>query len=212
MKEYTLIDTAGQLTAVIDEPINIADQAIIGQKLLSQYPTMGQVAFVNPSIRMMGGELSINGTIAAQYYLNKYRKPVLMTVKFEKSIVTQILNDEVIFSGIKYKLINTNVYKNTARQYCGTDVACGFIIEKNPGEIIPIVYVKSTDTLITETACGSASLAYYLLTGISRVVQPSSQTISIEETYDNYQISLIAKVVRKNRATESVKECGCFKM
>jgi hypothetical protein len=196
LPNYTLIDTAGQLTAVIDKSTKFIDQSIIGQQLLRQYPTMGQVAFVTPTIRMMGGELSINGTIAAQYFLKKYSKPMLMRVDFPKSIVKQVLKNEVIFSGIKYKLANDTITKTIARNYCGNDKACGFIFEKNSGEIVPTVYVKATDTLITETACGSASLAYSLLTSETAVVQPSGQTIYIKRFSDKLQVSTICKEIK----------------
>lgn len=196
MTNYTLIDTAGQLTAIIDQPTPIDQQPILGQRLLRQSPSMGQVAFTKPKLRMMGGEFSINGTIAAKYFLKKYTLPKRMSVAFPNTIIKQVRFDEVIFPGIKYKLFN-NQQVNTfiASAYCGKDQACGFIFEEKPGEIIPIVYVKATNTLNTETACGSASLAYSILKNINTVTQPSKKTISIKKTRNQLIVTTVVKLV-----------------
>jgi hypothetical protein len=205
----TIIDTAGQWTPIIYGIYSPHEMANIGQQLLGKYSLAGQVAFIDnrkkiPVASMMGNELSINGAIAAGYVLQQpfttrdiVISPTQTATNFPSSIIQSVTSKQVILTGIKYKLISKpgEVTLDKARRYCGDDLAAGYIIEKSPGEIIPIVYVKATGTLITETACGSASLSYYLLTGNKNVIQPSGKVINIYQNDDKLSISTTLKEI-----------------
>lgn len=219
--KYTLIDTAGQLTAIIDQPITKRKRIKFSQNLLKRYPSMGQVAFINndvvPLIAMMGNELSINGSIAGAYWvmrqkerstltfktsglnevLNAQYKANICTVKYPNSVVKAIQNEEVVLSGIKYRFIKSKneISIESANSYCANDLAAGYVVEIKPGEIIPVVYVRDTNTLITETACGSASLAYSLLTGFKNITQPSGSVITIRRSSGTLSISTECKEI-----------------
>lgn len=220
---FTIIDTAGQWTPVINRQFNTTRRAQIGRQLLSQFSQAGQVAFIYPVInsylvQMMGDELSVNGAIAGCYYLlNKLKanqvsfytsgintpingslKNSLVSVQFPASIIISATPDQVILTGIKYQFLNsTKPTLEKARQYCGQDPAAGFILSPTPGSIIPIVYVKATDTLTHETACGSASLAYFLKTKKGTIIQPSGKTITVKPTPNGYQITTSSKIIVK---------------
>ncbi len=54
--------------------------------------------------------------------------------------------------------------------------AAGLIYYQN-NRIQPVIYVKATDSLVWESACGSGSLAFALLSKNQVVLQTSGQTI-----------------------------------
>lgn len=182
---YTIINTAGQWTPVLEDNFNPKEKVKISCELMSQLPLAGQVAFTDqadyiPTTSMMGDELSINGTLASCYYIATQKKLSYVKFKtssikqvlagkvtsnttsvlFPKSIVISVSKSEVILSGIKYQLTCTPPNLSQAKIYCGQNPAAGFILYNN-NRIIPYVYVRATNTLIQESACGSASLLLF---------------------------------------------------
>lgn len=75
---YTLIDTAGQTTAVIDVPVPRSEQPRMAKPLMKSIKNIGQVCFIEKEnklfrLQMMGNELSVNGSLAGAFYLsNKF--------------------------------------------------------------------------------------------------------------------------------------------
>jgi histidine racemase len=212
--KYSIVDTAGQWTPIIEGVYSDSDKSLIGRVLLQTYPLAGQVAFIAakkklPCAVMMGNELSINGTIAVATYASSNKlyasgvKEVLKavfsnqqtTVTFPLSLVKSISGTVVQLTGIKYKLMKSaeKMDKDQLRRFCGSYPAAGVIYEKGPGVIIPIVYVKATNTLLEETACGSASIAYSILSGKEMVIQPSRQAIRIVRNSATLSVSTPVK-------------------
>ncbi len=75
------IDTAGQYTVIVDLGIKLPSFVMVNfAKIIMRFNSkIGQVSYIlnrsdsKPTAYMMGGELSINGTIACGYYLMKKR-------------------------------------------------------------------------------------------------------------------------------------------
>ena len=222
---YQLIDTAGQYTPVFSQSIpNKNQKLLISKKLLEEFnPLVGQVAFINKNqVQMMGSELSINGSIAAGFVLSKklnLKKVTFKTsglgqpfaVKFNcsttsiylpKTIIKSINDNLVSLSGIKYlvepkmpkKLTLTKKQKKVLRKLTQNCPAAGIVFYQQ-NKIKLLVYVKSTNTFIWETACGSGSLAYYLTAKEPNIIQPSGKTINIEENNDKLIITMPIKEI-----------------
>lgn len=69
------------------------------------------------------------------------------------------------------------------------NLAAGIIYYED-NRIQPVVYVSPTNSLIWESACGSGSIAYSLLTGRNEITQPSGEKISIKTNSNNISISV----------------------
>lgn len=111
----------------------------------------------------------------------------------------------VEFFGISFKLINReNESQNLLLEEASildellmTNPAAGLLYQgKKDQQILPVVKVKETDTLRWEVACGSGSIAYYLLTDSGEVVQPSNQIINISNYQDIISTNVPVKEVK----------------
>lgn len=70
--KYKLIDTAGQITAVVFNSFKENNLALISQKLMQGNKMIEQVVFTSKNkIQTMGNELCINGSLAGAYLMNK---------------------------------------------------------------------------------------------------------------------------------------------
>lgn len=73
--KYILIDTAGQWTPVFSPSESKYKRIQVAKQLLATFSKVGQVCFIEnvdfPRIRMMGDELSINGSLAASVCLSE---------------------------------------------------------------------------------------------------------------------------------------------
>ncbi|MEX0895944.1 MAG: hypothetical protein WDZ94_03315 [Patescibacteria group bacterium] len=182
-----------------------------------------------PRLEMMGDELCINGTIASAFLISDLlgtnqsdlEIPLLtktinftvdrsrVTVQFPlSSLVKDVLENRVILAGISYQIIPgipkrqklTNLQKQILNNLAKTNPAAGLIFYEN-NVIKPVIYVKKTNSVIWEQACGSGSLAFSLSTGITQVTQPSKEVITIKATNDTLSISTTAlKTTRKVNA------------
>ena len=56
--------------------------------------------------------------------------------------------------------------------------AFGIIYFQN-NKIEPFVYVKETDSLFAETACGSGSIAFSIMSNKSKILQPTGEIITV---------------------------------
>lgn len=209
--QYKLIDTAGQVTAVITGVLEspLSELATI---IMDKNPTIEQVGYLRDNqFIMMGGELSINGTLAAAYVLggsgtiNGYKYVVgnkLSTVMFPSNIVLSVCKKVVKLEGITYQVCDRvptsrKIYLSTKQllRSLSTNSPASGIIYSDSSQITPLIYVKATNTFVWENACGSGSLAYALVTGKSKITQPSGQTIKFEFTKKNITVMATVKEI-----------------
>jgi len=181
---------------------------------------------VPATLIMMGGELCINATMAAAFELIEdgldekilqldlpgsmitvsytANQDGFVTVKFPRSSILLSINGQVVqLLGITYQLINglpknkelSKLQLRLVEQLAQNTPAAGLIFyAKN--QIVPVVYVKETRSIIWEQACGSGSLAFSLVTGTEQVIQPSKEVITINAANDTLSISATARKVR----------------
>lgn len=173
--------------------------------------------------QMMGNELSVNGSLAGGYLVSKIankssisleisgmncrvqaiRKAGSISINFPSSIVQKVTARSVYLQGIRYLLkkgFPASQLTNPKRRrelikFCGQAPAAGIIFYEKD-KIVPLVYVRSTNSLVWENACGSGSLAFYLRTGISKVRQLNNQIITITKNSDKLTISSPVKEVK----------------
>ena len=203
---YTLIDTAGQTTAVIDVPVPRSKQPTIAQPFMKSVKNIGQVCFIEKEngtyrLQMMGNELSVNGSLAGAFYLSNKLKSDKYEINlsglqktafyFNKNIkfpnlIIHKTKDVVELDGIIYKLIPgfvapkvTASQKRILQKLAIKYPASGIVyFERN--QIQPLLFVKATNTYVWETCCGSASIAYTAISNQKVIVQPSGEKVVIK--------------------------------
>jgi hypothetical protein len=194
--KYRVVNTAGQNTAIITTPTKSSELPMLAKKIMLTNRDIDQVGYLSGNrFTMMGGELSINGTLAAASLVQGgnlingyqfYKLDDMITVSFPKTIVRMRLSQLVIFNGISYLLIPAGVSqkKVTFLQKIVLNLltlinpASG-IIYYTGAQIIPLIYVRATNTYVWEAACGSGSVACSLVSGVRQVKQPSGESLSI---------------------------------
>lgn len=161
-----------------------------------------QVGFIDqdggrPRIRMMGGEFCINATLAFAATLGRTGTltasgaghPVSFCNSGQESSIRLPLQwrkegNIVLLEGIGFVLWDQDsratVEKDEVKALCTrySLPAFGAILYRKDA-ITPYVYVAGVDSFLRETACGSGSVALYLFNGVSRVRQPTGQTINV---------------------------------
>ncbi len=193
-------------------------RSIVIEKYLGE---VEQVGFIKKSdgissLEMMGGELCINGTIALASQLGirgKLKTSGLNSdVNFKNKKGISYLElllpfkrdaNVICFPGIGFINSNTRVYQSKkrlaqlAKKY--SLPAFGSISYQND-KLVPYVYVKNTNSLFEETACGSGSIVCSILTGYSKIIQPTGESISIRQRGDIFIVG--AKVVKIGESYE----------
>lgn len=227
---YKLVDTAGQITAVVISAVKRSRQSFMAQKLMNGEKTVEQVVFLEKDrgryrLQMMGNELSINGSLAGAYLLSQITKrkkfyieisglnlPVKtasgaknITANFPISILRKTENNVVLLSGMAYILeplpekegdIMQEIKKTLSDTTKSYKVPAAGIIFYKESTIKPLVYVKDTDSLVCENACGSGSLAYFVAFGYSKIKQPSGSYITISKTTKFFAIKSSAGIIK----------------
>ena len=214
MKPYKLIDTAGQITAIITTPIKLGQLPRLASSIMRQNPKVEQVGYLQGSkFQMMGGELSINGLISGAFLLSQTGQinglnyvvtPSTITLTFPNSLIKRVdkVNNIVELEGIIYQVIaglpaTKNISlktKNLLKKLATSSPASGIIYYQS-GRIKPLVFVKTTNSYVWENACGSGSLATALITSNQQVIQPSGQIINFQFTNKNIVVTTTAKEV-----------------
>jgi hypothetical protein len=210
---YKLVDTAGQITAVVFNVQNRKEYPPVSNYLMGFDSRIEQVVFVEKGrIQTMGNELCINGSLAGAFLLKQSKfnisgiSPSVVFVQKDGEIsikipinILQIKDTNIIkLTGIVYKISNNKrvgnkaYLKRLANKY---SVPASGMIFYEQNRIQPLVYVKKTDSLVWENACGSGSLSYFIYSGINEVVQPSNKTIEIYKIGKYFTIKLQAKIV-----------------
>ena len=179
----------------------VTDRKKIVNKLLKE---VEQVGFVSkkatlPVLEMMGGELCINATLAFASTLGKsgelttsgLKNPIPYSNLKNKTTIKIPVEYEkkdniILLDGIGYILFDTKdrpiATKEELSDLCKKyhlPAFGGIIFEGN--RITPYVFVESVDSFVKETACGSGSIAFSILSGCQNVIQPSGKTISVEK-------------------------------
>lgn len=225
---YFLIDTAGQITPVFINPVPKNKRPLISSQLLKKYPAAGQVAFIEKRARfyraqMMGGELSINGSLAVSYVLARILKRRKVKIElsgvnakmkislkrniisgyFPISIIKKVTNNKVQLKGIQYlvqkgrpKSIGLTDTQISGLRLLTKNFPAAGIVFYSKETIKPLVYVKATNSFVWETACGSGSLAFYLIKGENKIKQPSGKLIKISRKNDTLIISMPVREVK----------------
>lgn len=174
-----------------------------------------QIGFVEESngtsfLQMMGGEFCINATISLASQLGKVGKLKTSGLNQEieyknKDKITYLTfslpfttrGSIVLLPGIGFIYSNTWKYRSKkelsklAAKY--SLPAFGAIASKD-NKITPYVYVKETDSLVKETACGSGSIASSIVTRYSTIIHPTGQSILVRQRGDLFIVG--AKVVK----------------
>jgi histidine racemase len=163
-----------------------------------------------PYFEMMGGELSINGTLAFASTLNLegqlFTSGISQIVEYvnadDYTSITVPLRyalkgNMVMFEGIGFIYLdavpsNLSVY---LRKLCVDNRLPAFgawVFEK--GVRVPYVFVLGTQSCVKESACGSGSIALSLLSGEVAIKQPTGDYIYVFKNGDSFTIK--AKVVQ----------------
>lgn len=176
-----------------------------------------------PIISMIGDELSVNGTLACCYAISQNRSATLgkvyslplkkpleykvsqnnIFVDFPTDILIKKSANRIEFHGISYLIESVipkskNVSQNQKTMLIQLSInnpASGIIYFEND-KIVPLIFVKKTNTYIWETACGSASLAYAIISGKTKIIQPSGQSIEVCKINEGYRISAPTKIIK----------------
>ncbi|MBL7158877.1 hypothetical protein ISS85_00155 [Candidatus Microgenomates bacterium] len=226
---FVIINPLGNITALVKDSVSKNRRPAVANEIMGQFPRIEQVGFiVDNKLEMMGGELSINATLAFGYYLaQKLKRNSLKlktsglsdSVKFQKtknnasSILLSIPGikksrvngfDFVDLKGIAYFVIKKSFAKKdylsafkTIKKRFGQTIkqkAWG-VIFYNKNSICPIVYVKDTNTIVEENACGSGSLAFYLIKGKEKITQSSGQIMQIKKRGNVFAIKGQVRII-----------------
>ena len=206
------LTAGGNSTALVYDFLD-KEKKKISRQLLKE---VEQVGFVEekkrfPCLEMMGNELCINGTLAFASNLNKKGKLLTSGVKepvkyFNRNRKTSIIlplsykkeGNIILLEGIGFILLE----KKQREEISKKDIidlaekynlpAFGLIIyEKN--KIFPYIYVKSTDSFVNETACGSGSIAFSIFSGFKNIIQPTGKLIEVNIKKDKVVVSAEVK-------------------
>lgn len=232
---FIVINPLGNITALVKDSVSKNRRPVIANKIMNQFPKIEQVGFIKGNkLEMMGGELSINATLAFGYYLSQKLKRnslklktsgISNVVKFQKTknndsrILINIpgvkkskINgfDFVDLKGIAYFVIDKSFVKKDCllffkkiKKNFGQSIkqkAWG-VVFYNKNRIHPIVYVKDTNSIVSENACGSGSLAFYLLKEVEKIIQPSGQMMQIKKRGSRFLIKSQVKIVSGKQIT-----------
>jgi hypothetical protein len=165
---------------------------------------------------MMGNELCVNATLAFAKKIGD-KRGLIKTSGVESAVIysnigemtsatfalnPQVIRDRniVLFDGIGYvcsdnPVVPTQTYlADLAEEF----KLPAFGIARYQGDSLqPYVYVKQTDSVIPETACGSGSIALSLITGARNITQVTGQRITVLR--NGNQFTVTAKVAKMKR-------------
>ncbi|HYK08789.1 MAG TPA: hypothetical protein VEW42_04805 [Candidatus Eisenbacteria bacterium] len=168
-----------------------------------------QVGFITvdkktPRLSMMGNELCINAMLAltfelgntGSFYASGLRKKVFYEKTEKANIQLKLLytlkNNFVLLPGIGYMLGKNK--KSTSKQFLlklcikYRKAAFGVLFFKNDS-MYPYVYVRKTDSFVSETACGSGSIAANILLGLEDIKQTTGKIINVKRKNNDFTVS-----------------------
>lgn len=206
---------AGGNSTLLVKGYKSSEKEKIIKKYLGEVEQIGFVSYPRgiPKLLMMGNELSVNGTIALASTLKNKSGKLLTSgyrglisyenqkkcTKIKLNIAYKKFDNTVLLEGIGFILVKdgNEVTKGYLSGFCTKYKLPAFgAIFYSKNKLIPCVYVKQTDSLFKETACGSASITLNILTGQQSIIQPTGQIINIKRTGEKFEIS--AQVTKKD--------------
>lgn len=210
MKNQKFLIASGNSTLLVWDYPSWERKQII-ERYLGEVEHLGFVSVKNglPKLTMMGNELCVNATLAfASQCSNKGK---LITSGINEPVAYQNLKNKtfikiplsykqieniVIFSGIGFIYLNEREnFKKLLPKLCKKYKLPAFgAILFNRNRLEPYVYVQETKSLCKETACGSGSIAFNILTGLKKITQPTGQVIRVQQSGSGFTVS--AKVVK----------------
>lgn len=172
------------------------------KKVIDRYlGKVEQVGFIEETKKglsklvMMGDELCINSTLSLASQLpnsgllltSGINKPIRYenigkNTYIELDITFKKIGNIILLPGIGF--ICTNIKPEISKSYLAKSAnkynlpAFGIVFYQN-NKITPYVFVKGTDSLFEETACGSGSIACALVTGFRNIIQPTGEVITV---------------------------------
>lgn len=218
MKLKKFLIAGGNPTLLVwDCPPNQRNKMI--KKYLGEFEQVGFVEETEdyPSkLVMMGNELCINSTLSLASQLpdnsvlltNGITKPVKYqnidgNTYIELELTFRKIDNIVLLPGIGF--LCTNSRPNVSKKYLSRLAtkyklpAFGIVFYQG-NKIIPYVFVKETNSLFEETACGSGSIACALTTGLETIIQPTGEKIFVKIKGNEFTVG--AKVVKIGESYE----------
>lgn len=223
-KEYMKLNKfliAGGNSTLLVKGYKSSEKEKIIKRYLGEVEQIGFISYPKgiPKLLMMGNELSINATLALAAMLSNKSGKLLTSgykglisytnqkqyTKISLSIAYEKISNIVLLNGIGYIFLEKTkrISKKYLSGFCSKYnlPAFGAIFYKN-NKVVPFVYVKGTDSLFQETACGSASTVLNILTGKKSITQPTGKIITVEKTGNDFVIS--AKVTKITKGGEKL--------
>lgn len=164
-----------------------------------------------PNLVMMGGELCINATLAfasrllrsGKLFTNGIKEPInYMNEKGKTTLQIPLIykrkRNIILFDGIGFVFFNNKkkvsklLLINLCKKY--NLPAFGGIVYKG-NRITPYIYVKEINSFVKETACGSGSIAFSILSGFNEIIQPTGEMISVTKNKEYFEISARVKLL-----------------
>jgi len=222
---YQQITIAGQTTALVTQKLDQSDQVSAAQSIMQESTAIEQVGFLDQSalpystFTMMGGELSLIGSLAAGFSLlsgnlgqvtfqtSGILSPISVklsrltcSLQIPANVTIRQTSDRVSLGGISFLIINripknqmvTDFEQESLQELLLSSPAAGIVFYQN-SQIYPVVKVAETNTLVWESACGSGSVAFYLVSGCSKIIQPSGAILTVSRENDTLQLSVLRK-------------------
>jgi len=170
---------------------------LFGGKKLPELVMMGNELCIN-SILSLASQLSNSGFLRASGTTKPIRyKNEDKNTYIELNLPFRKVANIVLLPGIGFICTNSKprISKSYLSKLAGKYNLPAFgVIYYKENKMIPYVYVKETDSLFEETACGSGSIACALVTGFKNIIQPTGETISVEVNETKFTVG--AKVVK----------------
>lgn len=207
MEKYTKVAKfliAGGNPTLLFWDVSPRQKKLVTSKYLN---SVDQIGFVkNECLDMMGRELCVNALIALASTLKEsgfiyttaldrpigyFNKDGSTTIKLPMRW-KKIEENVILLEGIGFKLENNN-YKISKSELKSLSKdfnlpAFGIIVYKK-NRITPYIYVKQTNSLKKETACGSGSIALSILKGVKDIKQPAGGMIKAQIKNDYIEIT-----------------------
>lgn len=216
--------TTALVTQILDQPsgVSIAQKIMQKSSVVEQVGFLDQSTPPYPTFTMMGEELSLIGLLAAGFKLlnGKIGQVSILTsgvsnpitVKLNRltcslqipaKLVSTMTLNRVSLGGITFLVID-RLPKNQVllaneqellQQMLFNSPAAGIVFYQN-NQIFPVVKVKKTNTLVWESACGSGSVAFYLISGCSKIKQPSGAILTVSRENGTLLLSVLRKDIK----------------
>ena len=213
--------TTALVTQKLDraERVSAAQEIMQKSSAIEQVGFLDQTSSPYPIFTMMGEELSLIGSLAAgcqllngkmgqaAFQASGILRPISVklnrltgTLQIPAGTAMKQAPDQITLGGISFLVINRLpknriIYSSERRrlqELLLKSPAAGIVFYQN-NQIYPVVQVKETNTLVWESACGSGSVAFFLATGNSTIIQPSGAILTVSRENDTLQLSVLRK-------------------